>query len=145
MRKWASLLTAETQGHGLVVWGHRVKVGLYVTAANSGKFSGKVSCVTQGRYLVHVLDYNSIHLWPFLPYGSQYTLNYFLGNSRSGQQSGESSSLTKRTDAKREMPSWLKLLLEAWSRKPTDASSTAMCPVVPLDSVVLSDLFQRTQ
>jgi hypothetical protein len=39
-----------------------VKVGLYVTAANSGKFSGKVSCVTQGRYLVHVLDYNSIHL-----------------------------------------------------------------------------------
>lgn len=62
-----------------------------------------------------------------------------------GQRSGESSSLTERTDAKREMPSCLKLLLEARSRKPTDASSTARCPVVPLDTVVLSGLFQGTQ
>lgn len=62
-----------------------------------------------------------------------------------GQRSGESSSLIERTDAKRETPSCLKLLLEARSRKPTDASSTAMCPVVPVDTVVLSGLFQGTQ
>lgn len=62
-----------------------------------------------------------------------------------GQRSGESSSLTERTDAKRETPSCLKLLLEARSGKPTDASSTAMCPVVPLDTVALSGLFQGTQ
>lgn len=54
--------------------------------------------------------------------------------------------LTKKKSQllKREVPSCLKLLMEAQC-KPTFASSTAMCPVVPFDTVVLSDLSQGTQ
>lgn len=81
---------------------------------------------------------------PFFPIDlCTYTI-ISLGTLGGGQQRGESSSLTKKTNAKREMPSCLKLLLEARSRKPTVASSTAMCPVVPFDTS-LSGLFQGTQ